>query len=213
MISVIDDNIFENAKEIFEKEVEKILQTKERVLIGLVGGRSVQDFYLQFDSMALPWQKLTFLALDERQVPFESEQSNSRQIQEQLAAHVSFIPYDNKKGIDQYQLELEKHGGYFDIIIVSAGEDGHIASLFPQHDSIKNEQLGFIQVEDAPKQPPKRISASRKTILHAQVAFLFFVGESKKDAYENYQKKPAIKDFPATLINYIPNSYVFVDVK
>ncbi|MDP4008781.1 MAG: 6-phosphogluconolactonase [Candidatus Peregrinibacteria bacterium] len=105
------------------------------------------------------------------------------------------------------------HVQTFDIVILSAGEDGHIGSLFPNHASINDESDGFIAVNDSPKAPSKRISASRKMLENSDMGILLFFGENKREAFENFQddKLPVI-DCPAKLVTQMKEAYIVADL-
>jgi 6-phosphogluconolactonase len=66
------------------------------------------------------------------------------------------------------------------------GEDGHIASLFPQHELLSDETKGFLEILDSPKLPPHRITVSKNMILEIKVVFVFFIGDKKKKALEGF---------------------------
>jgi len=109
---------------------------------------------------------------------------------------------------------LKTYGGKFDVVLLSAGEDGHIGSLFPNHDSIKNDEEGYILVENSPKLPEKRISASRKLIEKSENAILVFFGEGKGDAYEMFKdENTKVEECPAKLVEGIESTTIFSDVE
>jgi len=92
--------------------------------------------------------------------------------------------------LQEYSEKLKAHSNSLDIILLSAGEDGHIASLFPEHDSIENNEEYFITVSNSPKPPDKRISASRKLLSKSKVGILALLYHMKKamEAIEAMQK-------------------------
>ena len=53
---------------------------------------------------------------------------------------------------------LDKPWRDFSVVLLSLGEDGHVASLFPEG-SVVDDGPGHILVEDAPKPPPRRLSS------------------------------------------------------
>ena len=55
------------------------------------------------------------------------------------------------------------------------GPDGHTASLFPGHEALESNEIGFIKIDNAPKPPPERISLSPKSLQHLTHACLFAV--------------------------------------
>ncbi len=96
---------------------------------------------------------------------------------------------------------------------LSSGEDGHIASLFPSHQSIKDNSSSYILVEDSPKPPAKRISASRKQIVEGKKAIILFFGETKAEAYQNFiDENISVEECPAKLVFEVEDSLAFVDV-
>ena len=101
----------------------------------------------------------------------------------------------------------------FDIIITSSGEDGHVASLFPHSIALQEKEPKYLFVENVPKPPPLRISASPGLLLTADDAFLFIVGD-KKPAYNAFVN-PAVPvtQCPAKLLQDLPQLIVFVCVK
>jgi 6-phosphogluconolactonase len=61
------------------------------------------------------------------------------------------------------------------------GEDGHVASLFPEHPGLRETRTAFA-VTDSPKPPPVRISLSFEAINTAEEIVLIASGAGKADA-------------------------------
>jgi 6-phosphogluconolactonase len=71
----------------------------------------------------------------------------------------------------------------FDMIFLGMGEDGHIASLFPDTPAkIMDIFVPFLVVENSPKPPPTRISLSYKTIFAAKNIWILVSGAGKAAA-------------------------------
>ncbi|MFC1769351.1 6-phosphogluconolactonase [Nanoarchaeota archaeon] len=189
----------EIAVTLLEESVNEILSTKDSVVIGLCGGESVQGFYNLLKKSKLPWSKIHIFMVDERLVDLKHKDSNYRMVYGEFIykiensklispenLHPFLVSKDKEdKGLADYKDELEIWGGSFDIVILSSGEDGHVASLFPDM-SVKDRSDSFILVNNSPKLPKGRITASRKLIQKSSVAFLFFIGEEKKGALEKF---------------------------
>ena len=79
-----------------------------------------------------------------------------------------------------YRDEIKTHGGAYDIVLLSSGEDGHVGALFPKHNSIKNDSDFFIFMKDSPKPTPHRMSASKKLLRKSQISILLVSGLTKK---------------------------------
>lgn len=214
------------AVEILVTEINKLLEQKEQIIVAIPGGRSVVAIWnLLADEQRIPWRKVQIFLVDERVVAPTHDDSNFK------LAHDLFLkklmdsgqlPKENvhpfhpnetdDKGSSGYYDELKKFDEKPDIIILSSGEDGHVGALYPNH-SVKNEAEGYIVMDDSPKPPPVRMTMSRKTMLAAKAALLFFVGQGKKDAYEKFKQGDDIIECPARLVKQIKDSYVLTDLK
>jgi 6-phosphogluconolactonase len=78
-------------------------------------------------------------------------------------------------------------GGYslpvLDLIFLGMGEDGHVASLFPDAPpEILNGTVPFLAIENSPKPPPRRISLSYAAIAAAKQVWLLASGAGKAAA-------------------------------
>ena len=160
--------------------------------------------------------------VDERLVPIEDEESNFRLIYQVLNPIIpkeNLHPYifdtdNNSYGIKPYEEEIKQFGGNFDIVLVSAGEDGHIASLYPNHPSISDSSEYYIYVHNSPKPPAIRMSASKNMILRSKIGIVLFYGEIKKEAYLNFLNKKLDYTYcPAKLISEISESHIITDLK
>ncbi len=70
-----------------------------------------------------------------------------------------------------------------DLIFLGMGEDGHVASLFPEAPSeILNRTAPFLSIKDSPKSPPGRISLSYAAIAAAKQVWALVSGAGKAAA-------------------------------
>ncbi len=101
----------------------------------------------------------------------------------------------------QLNTPILKEGIHFDLVYLGIGEDGHIASLYPQAypqlDAKGTEDIVYIA--DSPKPPPERLTftfrAFKRYAKGAKVYLLFF-GEGKRVAYERFLEG---RESPSTL--------------
>lgn len=213
-----------------ETQVARIISDRlsnvDRLVLGVVGGRSILGIFQQEILNDLDWNKVHLFMIDERKVPIDSDESNFKLVYEGLFRELvaqGKMPEENlhpyhwsdiheESALEEYNDEFAKVGGKFDFVILSAGEDGHTASLFPGHDSVKDTSKGFIQVEDAPKNPPHRISASRTLLESSDTGILLFFGESKREALAKFKDESvSIEECPAKVVENMREGFVFSD--
>jgi 6-phosphogluconolactonase len=166
-------------KSIFEKDCFSIV---------LTGGQSVLSLYKILSKADSYWDKWHIYIGDERFLPVGHKDRNDQTINE-IWLDNSTIPKKNihfikaELGLLEARAEYEntlKRIDKFDVVLLSMGEDGHIASLFPNH-SYPKEQLVVIE-QNSPKPPKERISMSYQQLNKAHYVFKLIIGESKQKA-------------------------------
>lgn len=70
---------------------------------------------------------------------------------------------------------------HFDLLLLGVGEDGHVASVFPEH-PVAYESRPVAAVRGAPKPPPVRITLTLPTINTAEEVWLIAAGAGKAPA-------------------------------
>jgi 6-phosphogluconolactonase len=79
------------------------------------------------------------------------------------------------------EIDVELEGRPFDAVILSVGEDGHVASLFPG--SVDSQDANSaVAVRESPKPPAQRISISLPRLSNSKNIYVFACGESKSEA-------------------------------
>ena len=166
-------------KSIFEKDCFSIV---------LTGGQSVLSLYKILSKADSNWGKWHIYIGDERFLPVGHKDRNDQTINE-IWLDNSTIPKNNihfikaELGLLEARVEYEntlKSIDKFDIVLLSMGEDGHIASLFPNH-SYPEEQMVVVE-QGSPKPPKERISMSYQQLNKAHYIFKLIIGESKQKA-------------------------------
>ncbi|MEN3611171.1 6-phosphogluconolactonase [Plantactinospora sp. ZYX-F-223] len=149
---------------------------------------------------AVDWSRVDVWWGDERFLPAGHPERNETQAREalldalpQLRVH-PMPASDGPDGADpeaaaaRYAAELTAAAGpgtatlpYFDVLMLGVGEDGHVASLFPEH-PVAYENRPVSAVRGSPKPPPVRITLTRGAINTAEDVWLIASGSGKARA-------------------------------
>ena len=148
----------------------------------------------QEDSESLRDARVRIWFSDERFVSEISEDRSDSTLIAGFEKSLSHIHFERVSNPDQtsltgaaedYALALETRLGAnsrFDAVILSMGEDGHIASLFPGHAEQLNSPEMAIPVDNSPKPPAVRVSIGVARLAKASAIYIFAVGEGKREA-------------------------------
>lgn len=132
---------------------------------------------------------------DERCLPEDDPDRNSVMAESAWLA-VSNIPPEHRRPIPAelgavdaaaaYESWLEGVGD-FDVVLLGMGEDGHTASLFPDHDwGAAPGSADVLAVFDAPKPPPTRVSLSAARLNRSAKLWLVVSGAGKREALQRW---------------------------
>ncbi|CAF0869706.1 unnamed protein product [Rotaria sp. Silwood1] len=196
-VNIYDDNKLLSEKVGYDVEeiVLKLMNEKQIITIGLSGGSLIDLLASIVPHLQFPWSRIRFFFVDERFVPFTSDESTYGTYQLKLFRQLPItekniikidsslksveecaIDYQNK--LQQQFIEPDKS---FDIILLGMGPDGHTASLFPNH-SVLNVNQGLVTyVKDSPKPPPERVTLTLNAINEAKYKIAVVTGESKSN--------------------------------
>lgn len=208
-------------------KIRELLSAQAGVNVAMPGGRSMAALFGFLIQEEVEWPRVHFFSLDERLVPLDHPDSNYKLLHDHLLAPLDragkinranahpfvFDPAVADLGTRAYERVLAGHGSRFDLIVLSAGEDGHVGALFPGHHSVVNPHHGFIVMHDAPKPPPGRMSASRSLLQTASAGVLLFAGEAKRQAWRQFGAGTgSVVECPARLMAGIGDAAVFTDL-
>lgn len=216
------ESIFQDCATVIFDAITELRRAQHSIVIGLPGGRSITGVYKIFRDAKFDWTNVHFFLVDERMVPLDHADSNFKLIMESFGnaliqqgkiPKTYFHPFIVDAGVSAYNKQFAPFGS-FDIIILGTGEDGHCASLFPNHHSILDEREEFFTLDDSPKMPPQRMTASRKLLIKSKVACTLFLNESKREALEKFlNNNVQMKQLPIKLVNSIPKHFEFTDLQ
>ena len=173
----------------------------------LTGGRSAECLYKRWARLSEfhLLKNVDFYFTDERCVPPDSADSNYG-----MAMRTLFdrgVP----SGCRVYRMEAEKNDLDFasfqysqllpltiDVLLISAGDDGHIASLFPRSKSLTEFQRLIMPASNVTCQ---RLTITPRVIKEARKVFVLAIGPEKKRVYKLLKRNDLeITELPAKLV-------------
>lgn len=200
--------------------LRQVTERHPRAVLGVVGGSSIGAVLGHLADEAVDWGRVHLFMVDERLVPLDHPDSNFQLVASLVSPFLdqaNLHPYvhdpeDGPAAVERYRQQLVDHGGRFDVVLLSAGADGHVASLFPGHETILNGEEYFILTDTAPKPPPGRMSGSRKLIGRSETAVLLFLGHEKRPAFWDYlNEQRDVEECPAKLVKSVSERFVLTD--
>ena len=184
----------------------------------LAGGNTPRGVYEMLRKAITDWSKWQVYFGDERCTQVNDAERNSRMAREALLDHVPIqranvhaIPAEAGPidGAAQYAHTLRAIGE-FDLVLLGLGEDGHTASLFPEHDwGATHDAPDALPVFDAPKPPPDRVSLSAARLSRSRAVLFLVEGEGKREAiarWRNGERIPASAIAPVAGVDVLTES-------
>jgi 6-phosphogluconolactonase len=160
---------------------------------------------------AMPWRTTHMFWGDERFVPQDDARSNYRMVEEALLAHVP-IPAANVHAIPTegtpadsaraYERTLKSYYGadtldparpLFDVTLLGLGDDGHMASLFPQTQALSERERWVVAVTDHGAEP--RISLTYPSLESSRRVAFLVAGDEKRAIFARARRGD--EDLPA----------------
>ena len=168
----------------------RAIKARGQFLIVLAGGNTPRVVYEKLTGITTDWSRWHVYYGDERCLPPDHLDRNSKMATDAWLSKVA-IPAANihtmntERGsaaaASAYCDELRGVGD-FDLVLLGLGEDGHTASLFPDHEwGLSNDSPDAIAVANAPKPPPDRVSLSAARINRAREVIFLVAGASKRE--------------------------------
>lgn len=205
--------LFKNVAALRQAASEKILDAADEAirergqfLLVLAGGDTPRDVYRTLASARANWASWHIYFGDERCLPPDDPSRNSIMAGEAWLDHVPIpaaqihpIPAELGAGpaAAAYAKTLQAVGE-FDLVLLGLGEDGHTASLFPEHAwGVSPGSPDTLAITDAPKPPPQRVSLSASRLCRSRQVVFLVGGKAKRQAVADWR---AGKNIPARAI-------------
>ena len=174
--------------------LEQASRSRGRSVLAVCGGRSAALVLRH-----LPVDDATIvIATDERWLPFDSPDRNDQLLCEHFGEpSVIRLPFTGDVDEDAKRWARNLWSlGTPDVALLSMAEDGHVASLFPRHDTL-NSSAPLVIEHESPKPPLVRVSFSIAMIRCIPNRLLMAIGNEKASMIDQLRQG---HDVPATRI-------------
>lgn len=197
------DALVRAAAERFVDAVVAAQQSRGSAAVVLTGGGTGIALleHVRTNPGAIDWSALDVFFGDERFLPTGDPERNEVQAHAALLDHVPVDPArvhvmaasDGAYGSDPvtaaaaYAEVLETFGAdrtgpLFDVHLLGMGGEGHVNSLFPHTDAVREAEQLVVAVTDSPKPPSVRVTLTLPALQSAREVWLIVSGEAKADA-------------------------------
>ena len=192
----------------FKKDFYKKKKQNKRLSFVLTGGESPKKLYRKLAKINIDWNNVDMFWGDERYVSHRSKDSNYKLAVNELIKKIkinkkNIFPIKTQKKItkcsEDYSKIIKKYFKNkkieFDYCLLGMGEDGHIASLFPNS---KNLYKKFI-VKPVIRKDFKRITLGLNVINNSKKILLWLNNKSISKTYLKIKKEG--KKIPVNNLN------------
>jgi len=158
---------------------------------------------------SIDWSKVHVFFIDERCVQKDHEENNFKSCHDLWLKHYSEIQWHRIEGwldpvdaAEKYEKDLKSivkiNNGLpqFDLIFMGMGEDGHIASLFPEY-NFGEEHKYLVQDVYIKSIDNYRITMTLPVLNNAEKRIIGIVGEKKKKIFSDLERSD-FKNYPVS---------------
>jgi 6-phosphogluconolactonase len=189
------ESLSTNAARRVRRFIAETLADQEQFALALAGGSTPRRLYELLAKTDLPWEQIHLFWGDERVVPHDHPKSNVRLVRDTLLddiaipnANVHPMPTEGTPDAaaatyaDTLQHAFADRSHTFDLVLLGMGEDGHTASLFPEHDPTAHDPNWVRPVSAPPRHDiAQRLTCTLSVFNEARRAAVLVSGESKRD--------------------------------
>ena len=163
----------------------------------LAAGNSIEKTLSFLDQKDAQWAQVKWFLADERCVDHDDEQRNQlrltsvlkKSIGEKFGEIVGPNAHDSpEESASKYASRIEAIN-MFDFCLLGMGNDGHIASLLPNHPALGSKEICFV-VNDSPNLPRKRITLTLESLARSENRILITTGANKQQAIKDFVNNP-----------------------
>ena len=169
------------------------INNSENYSLGLSGGNTPKFFYELFAEKYKNYSNIYLWTVDERHVDINDENSNQRMINSIFSnSNLNIIEYsyeeDPSHSAKNYTTKVFSEFDKFNAAILGVGEDGHIASLFPDTTALNADEKGFVHNE-VNILTRWRVTSTFELLKNVEHVYLLVTGDNKKEIIEKIGKE------------------------
>lgn len=189
------------------ERIKRLINEQGCCSVMLTGGRTAEALYRYWSTRRL-WDhaRVTYYFGDERCVPPEDKESNFGMVVSSLFPNG--IPegcqikrmqgevIERNREVERYAVELPDA---IDLLLLSVGPDGHIASLFPESSALEETEKSVVPTMGA-KKPNQRLTVTPKVLRAANSILLFITGREKGEVVAKALGSDDHSQYPVLLV-------------
>ena len=169
------------------------INDSENYSLGLSGGSTPKLFYELFAEKYKDYSNIYLWTVDERHVDINDENSNQRMINSIFSnSNLNIIEYsyeeDPSHSAKNYTTTVFSKVDKFNAAILGVGEDGHIASLFPNTTALNADEKSFVQNE-VNILTKWRVTSTFELLRNIENVYLLVTGDNKKEIIKKIGKE------------------------
>jgi 6-phosphogluconolactonase len=174
--------------------------------IVVTGGSTVGAAYERAAALELNWRRASLWWSDERCVPPHDERSNFRLVRRSLLDRLARLPDVRRmrgelppaEAAAEYEAALE--GVELDLLLLSIGADGHVASLFPGSPQLAERNRRATSGPPGLDPMVDRVTMTLPTLLSGGRIVFLVTGEDKADVAARAFTGPVTEELPTSLL-------------
>ncbi|MBL4607908.1 MAG: 6-phosphogluconolactonase [Pseudomonadales bacterium] len=225
---MINEHLFTDYEELQIALTERFISTLSKALVdnghavvAVPGGATPVPLFQTLAKQDFDWSNITFMLTDERWVKNTHSDSNENLLRRHFldATQARFIPLKSEastasEGQEITEKKLQHILFPTDICLLGMGEDGHIASLFPEAPELvkaldmQSKQLCIAITP--PNMEQERLSLTLNALLNTRQLILLIKGDKKRKIY--LEAKDAADNIISPIGHILHQSQAPIDV-
>ena len=211
------DAMVAGAAELLAQAISNAIDAHGAAHIVLTGGGTGIALLKGLGAYPIDWARVHLFWGDERYVAHDDDERNEKQAREALLNHVDIpagnihpMPASDSVFGDDIDSAARWYAGelastaesgsptpVFDVHLLGMGGEGHINSLFPHTDAVRENERRVVGVTDSPKPPPRRITLTLPAVRRSRQVWIVTAGEAKAEAVAAVLGGADSNDWPA----------------